>query len=67
MRLKPGQTPLTKVVSLKMTAAQHQKYLASGGTAWLRQQIDGAPEPAPAQHSAPSALSVAWWGGVNAQ
>ena len=61
MRLKPGQEPLTKVVSVKMTASQHQKYLASGGTAWLRQQIDDAPEPTPIKAVTVRAQSIAWW------
>ena len=63
MKLKAGQEPLTKVVSLKMTAAQHQKYMASGGTAWLRQQIDEAPAPesAPVPVVTVRAQSIAWW------
>lgn len=44
-----GRKPLpaeerAKVVSLRLTAVQHKRFIELGGIAWLRQQIDSAPK-----------------------
>ncbi|GEM_PF-3501910 len=51
-----GRKPLqpedrAKSMSIRLTPAQHQKLLALGGIAWLREQIDKTEVVVPKQES----------------
>lgn len=44
-RGRPTQQPLKAAIRSRCTLSQLDKYIALGGSEWLRKQIDAAPEP----------------------
>jgi hypothetical protein len=39
----PSANPATKLVTVKMTPAQHQKFLEIGGSRWLKRMLETTP------------------------
>lgn len=42
----PSTDPANKLVTVKMTERQHQKFLAIGGSRWLKRMLESAPKNA---------------------
>jgi hypothetical protein len=42
---KPSLNPASKLVTMKVTPEQHKKFLALGGSRWVKRLIDEAVKP----------------------